>query len=170
MDIELCIQPLRVLEFLHLSFPIFLFSRRVWSQIYWFPIWTVPIVLVGTWTIEYLTTICASQKSATMAPWKRKNIAMLELNANLDQPPTSNMVKNHSWYEKIKNQKYCASINNQLLILVSSQKKTNKLKIKICMTKNSVYSSSHVSLPFWCFKFQLNFQILFNLYPNKPKL
>ena len=66
-------------------FPSFFSSRRVWSRIYWFPIWTVPIVLVGTWTIEYLTTICASQKSATMAPWKRRNIATLESNANLDQ-------------------------------------------------------------------------------------
>ena len=81
-----------VLEFLHHCttltsqvFPSLFFSRRVWSRIYWFPIWTVPIVLVGTWTIEYLTMICASQKSATMALWKRRNIATLESNANLDQ-------------------------------------------------------------------------------------
>ena len=66
-------------------FPSLFSSRRVWSRIYWFPIWTVPIVLVGTWTIEYLTMICASQKSATMALWKRRNIATLESNANLDQ-------------------------------------------------------------------------------------
>ena len=119
-------------------FPFLFSSRRVWSRIYWFPIWTVPIVLVGTWTIEYLTMICASQKSATMAPWKRRNIATLESNANLDQlQKISNMAERISPLIKKKLQHIEFQIwknHYQLLILVSSQKK--KMKNKICMTTN----------------------------------
>ena len=139
LDIELC--TLRLLSIgifaslcPHTSqvFPSLFSSRRVWSRIYWFPIWTVPIVLVGTWTIEYLTMICASQKSATMALWKRRNIATLESNANLDQlQKISNMVD----LKKLQCMNFKYEKNHyQLLILVSSQKK--KMKNKICMTTN----------------------------------
>ena len=60
---------------IHFDSILFLFSRRAWSQIYWFPISIVPTVQVGIST-EYLTTICVFQKSAIMVLWKRRNITL----------------------------------------------------------------------------------------------
>ena len=63
---------------------VFLFSRRAWSRIYWFPISTEPTVQVGI-SIEFHTMICVSLKSVIMVQWRKRNI-MLEWNANSTRP------------------------------------------------------------------------------------